>query len=103
MQEIRSLSPPIVTGICDPNKSQAQILGMTPSQFETWFKIEVSQSQLKRPLLVKLKFEYLNKMSWLVFFFEIQKKLVICLSYNKIFLLLYQLVTEMVKQSNIFY
>ena len=63
MQEIRSLSPPIVTGICDPNKSQAQILGMTPSQFETWFKIEVSQSQLKRHLLVKLKFEYLNKMS----------------------------------------
>ena len=33
MQNIRSLSPPVVTGICDPNKSQ----------FETWLKVEVSQ------------------------------------------------------------
>ena len=33
MQKIRSLSPPVVIGICDPKKSQ----------FETWLKVEVSQ------------------------------------------------------------
>ena len=38
MQVIRSLNPLVVTGICDPNKSEHNT-----SQFETWFEVEVSR------------------------------------------------------------
>ena len=34
-KEIRSLNPPVVNRICDPNKSV--------SQYETWLKVEVSR------------------------------------------------------------
>ena len=42
MQEIRGSDPPVVTVICDPNK----ISSTTPSQFETWLEVEVSQQNL---------------------------------------------------------
>ena len=40
MQDIRGSKPPVVNGICDP---QART---TPSQFETWLQIEVSQQEI---------------------------------------------------------
>ena len=38
MQEIRSSNPPVVNGICDPNKIEP-----SPSQLETLLEVEVSQ------------------------------------------------------------
>ena len=40
MQDIRGSKPPVVNGIYDP---QART---TPSQFETWLQIEVSQQEI---------------------------------------------------------
>ena len=42
MEEIRSSNPSVVAGVCHPNKSQST----TPSYFETWLAVDVSQKKI---------------------------------------------------------
>ena len=44
MQKICSSNPPVVTGICDPNKSRAQ-------HHQTWLELEVSQHRSATPVV----------------------------------------------------